>query len=535
MTLRTLLALSIALLIVISAPEARADCSTPTASESATDFDFTNHILRYCDGTDWVVLGGGIPTGTIAAFAATSCPSGWTEYTSARGRFLRGIDNGAGNDPDGTRSPSAVQTDAFQAHKHTYTTPSQYDDYVGGSGTSARISSTGQTTGYAADGANGTPRTASETRPKNVAVLFCQYQGGAPLVAKPSGAAGAIQFADGSGGLTSDANIVVSGGNVGIGTTSPTVKFEVHDATNNVGMEVESGSNFAFTNYKTSSGASVVGRGTGLYLTNYDNVSMAFSTNSTTRMTITGDGNVGIGTTSPEAPLDVASAGIRLNASRTISSTDNAQNLILYGGTAGNGANIELYGASHSGSPNYVVLDGDTILLRSQSGSQRMRIDSTATYFYQSDVRLTNIPSGSGTRPVCWNSSSGALTFGNPCTTSARRYKENIQPLSYGLDEVLKFRPVFFSYRREIDPDSSRKVGFIAEEMNDIVPEVTFWSKGQIESIDYAKLTAVLTHAIQELKADNDTLRTEVKAANDNQAAQIEALREEVERLKAAR
>ena len=43
-----------------------------------------------------------IPSGTIAAFAATSCPTGWSEYTPARGAFLRGIDNGAGRDPDGT-------------------------------------------------------------------------------------------------------------------------------------------------------------------------------------------------------------------------------------------------------------------------------------------------------------------------------------------------------------------------------------------------------------------------------------------------
>jgi hypothetical protein len=67
------------------------------------------------------------------------------------------------------------------------------------------------------------------TRPRNVAVLFCEYAGGAPLVAMPSGAAGAIQYADGSGGLDSDPNIVVSGGNVGIGTTTPEAKLVTVD------------------------------------------------------------------------------------------------------------------------------------------------------------------------------------------------------------------------------------------------------------------------------------------------------------------
>jgi len=60
---------------------------------------------------------GGVPTGTIMAFAGT-CPAGWTEYTAARGRFLRGIDNGAGNDPDGTRAAGATQADMVGPHTH---------------------------------------------------------------------------------------------------------------------------------------------------------------------------------------------------------------------------------------------------------------------------------------------------------------------------------------------------------------------------------------------------------------------------------
>ena len=144
-----------------------------------------------------------LPTGMIAPFAMSTAPTGWLECDGSavsratyanlfaalgtthgvgdgsstfnvpdlRGEFIRGWDNGKGTDSGRTFGSS--QTDAFQAHKHTYTTPQHYDDVVGGSGTSARISSTGQTTGYAADGANGTPRTASETRPRNIAMMYC--------------------------------------------------------------------------------------------------------------------------------------------------------------------------------------------------------------------------------------------------------------------------------------------------------------------------------------------------------------------------
>lgn len=144
-----------------------------------------------------------VSTGTVVPLGGTTVPTGWLECDGSavsrttyanlftaigttygvgdgsttfnlpdlRGEFIRGWDNGKGTDSGRTFGSS--QTDAFQAHKHTYTTPQNYDDLVGGSGSSARISSTGQTTGYAADGANGTPRTASETRPRNIALMYC--------------------------------------------------------------------------------------------------------------------------------------------------------------------------------------------------------------------------------------------------------------------------------------------------------------------------------------------------------------------------
>ncbi|OFZ56495.1 MAG: hypothetical protein A3D92_07560 [Bacteroidetes bacterium RIFCSPHIGHO2_02_FULL_44_7] len=46
---------------------------------------------------------------------------------------------------------------------------------------------------------------------------------------------------------------------------------------------------------------------------------------------------------------------------------------------------------------------------------------------------------------------------------------------------------------------TKRKVGFIAEEVNEIIPEVVIWEEGQIDGIDYAYMTAVLAKAVQEL------------------------------------
>lgn len=153
---------------------------------------YTSGTMQVCDGAEWGNVGIGVPTGTIAAFAAASCPSGWSEYTPARGRFLRGIDIlAAGIDPDGTRAAGNIQGDSFQGHWHQayvdltnregQNSGNTYFAWRGDSGgfnTQANDNGGDSMTRQAiSDGNNGTPRISTETRPKNVAVIFCQYAG----------------------------------------------------------------------------------------------------------------------------------------------------------------------------------------------------------------------------------------------------------------------------------------------------------------------------------------------------------------------
>lgn len=54
--------------------------------------------------------------------------------------------------------------------------------------------------------------------------------------------------------------------------------------------------------------------------------------------------------------------------------------------------------------------------------------------------------------------------------TSDRRDKENIEPISYGLTEVMLLNPVSFSWKN--DPEEKPKLGLIAQELQTVVPEV---------------------------------------------------------------
>ena len=150
--------------------------------------------------------------GTVAHFAASSTPAGWLKCNGAtvsrtayaalfsaigttygvgdgattfalpdlRGEFLRGLDDGRGIDV--SRAIGSAQTDAMQGHKHesaAYSSgginpygqggsPGTLGAYFSANTLPSLLSNTPYT-----DGSNGTPRTASESRPRNVAMLAC--------------------------------------------------------------------------------------------------------------------------------------------------------------------------------------------------------------------------------------------------------------------------------------------------------------------------------------------------------------------------
>jgi len=149
----------------------------------AGTIESTSGGVKFPDGTTQTSASSGIPSGLIAAFATTSCPTGWTEYTPARGRFLRGIDNGAGNDPNGTRAAGNQQADALQEMSGSF----KVRGVSGGIDTASGVFTTTAVNGsfpgpVASDSGGGfgtfdaslVARTSTETRPKNVAVTFCQ-------------------------------------------------------------------------------------------------------------------------------------------------------------------------------------------------------------------------------------------------------------------------------------------------------------------------------------------------------------------------
>ena len=123
-------------------------------------------------------------------------------------------------------------------------------------------------------------------------------------------------------------------------------------------------------------------------------------------------------------------------------------------------------------------------------------------------VVMTSLDNGAGTAYVCTTLASGALsTSTSACNPSSRRFKNNIENLNTGLEDLMKLRPVSFTYKPEMLIGEQNQVGFIAEEIVEIVPEsVGFDKQGLPYNVDYSKLTPLLTKAVQELNAKVDLL-----------------------------
>lgn len=83
--------------------------------------------------------------------------------------------------------------------------------------------------------------------------------------------------------------------------------------------------------------------------------------------------------------------------------------------------------------------------------------------------------------------------------------KKDIEPIKYGLEDVLRMQPRNFVFKKT----EQKAIGFIAQEMEYVIPEVVSGEEGS-KGLDYGALVAVMAKAIQELKAEIEELKEKV-------------------------
>lgn len=117
--------------------------------------------------------------------------------------------------------------------------------------------------------------------------------------------------------------------------------------------------------------------------------------------------------------------------------------------------------------------------------------------------------------------------------TSDARIKENITDSNIGLAELMRLHVKQFSLKA--DPKHTRVTGFIAQDMEKAYPDavqtngddgvVPLGKEAKPWMLDYGRVTPLIVNAVKDLKAINDNQAAEAK----KQAAEIEALRQALE------
>jgi len=321
---------------------------------------------------------------------------------------------------------------------------------------------------------------------------------------------------------TTTTGVAVTGDNSGSlqlatnnGTTAVTI-----DASQNVKIGA-TGTNGVLQLARTSDGATITNFKTDGTSGIIDSaVSTTFQINTVEAMRINSSRQVGIGTTSPTNPLHIVNSSANVNllnlvGTNTYTSTSlagegpfrfqntnttngNMSSFSNYDGNGNLNAQVNFVNINHSGVgsiaftvrnggsfPEAMRIDDEGALLINRttqanserfaitgnSGSQCMSLTSPITGAYD----MCNMINGNGQVGVI--QTNGSATSYN--TSSDYRLKENIAPMTGALAKVAQLKPVTYTWK--VDGKDSQ--GFIAHELQEVVPDCVTGEKDGIEDI----------------------------------------------------
>ena len=342
-------------------------------------------------------------------------------------------------------------------------------------------------------------------------------------------------------GFTGDTSAITIGttqfvkdtsGNIGIGTASPGQKVEIAVASGFGALQVSntSDSNRGGRLVATGSAAS----GNFAVNSTSSGYSLTFGIDSVEKMRLDSSGNLGIGA-SPTAKLTVSDGDLRLT--QTVGGDASGVNSYSLYFKTPSGDLAQLFATSEGGGgPSgfggalrfYTKTNNSTLSERARiTSSGEFLIGSTNTLgSCKASVLFTNgtnngfavydtASSGTANMVLFYRggsqvgsiASTSSTTAFNP--TSDISLKENIKPITNGLERVAKLKPVDYNWKSDGVLDN----GFIAQDL--LATEEFAHRCNAIETkengtkiygVDYMKFVAVLAAAIQELSAQNNAL-----------------------------
>jgi hypothetical protein len=275
------------------------------------------------------------------------------------------------------------------------------------------------------------------------------------------------------------------------------------------------------------------------------------------RMTIADTGDVGIGTTSPSGGLELSrpAADAFVVATTYKDGITDTQPAFLgrtARGTAGaptftfHGDAVGIFGGTGYGTTGFGFVDAAVVGLASENFTDTAR--GTALVFATTPLGTTSLKFVMGLRssgflgidtpqdadgvPTATDPLQvyGDARVGNAGTngclkrfdgtglvgtcSSDRRLKKDITPFGRMLDKVTALQPVHYFWRASEFPErhfgNSRTYGLVAQDVEQVLPELVATDSDGYKAIDYSKLPLLTIQAVKDLKSENDALKQRV-------------------------
>ena len=248
----------------------------------------------------------------------------------------------------------------------------------------------------------------------------------------------------------------------------------------------------------------------------------------TERMRILNDGNIGVGITTPSSMLHLFDGGTDTGITIQSAASANATSTITMMSRKSDNSNMNAVIQNEAGAFTFDTNSTERLRITS-GGDLRVGINSDmggvinashadgvaiGSANDQTYYRRIYGTSGANLDLKFWNGSNEGMlnNAGAWVNASDVSLKENIADIEYGIDTIKSLKPRKYTMKK----GGNSEVGFVAQEMESVVPEVVTTSENpdgdEIKGISYGQITAVLTKALQEAIAKIETLETKVAA-----------------------
>ncbi|HBK83764.1 MAG TPA: hypothetical protein DDZ41_09245, partial [Flavobacterium sp.] len=383
-------------------------------------------------------------------------------------------------------------------------------------------------------------------------------------------------------------NVLIGNGRLGIGTAAPNAALQLANVTSNRRIVLWENVNNDHQFFGLGINPSAFRLQVSEIGSDFTFNAGVTSTTSTELMRIKGNGNVGIGTSTPTEKLEVVGGSVRVENNMAFKVTNagelksggsnNPQSMVLSSGqnvaietanqtrvfvtsagnvgvgTAGPSAKLHVVGAG-GGSVDFkttgrIMIQSDNagiVFSKAATGlsysfagvdssipDHAFGISTPLAGMYVFNV-LQNGNIGIGTNAPAYTlhvngSVAGTAAYVN---LSDKRLKTNVQPITDALNKVMQLKGISFDWNQKADKtlelDNKNHLGFLAQEVEKVLPQVVSTAQDamQTKSVAYSDIVPVLVEALKELKAENDMLKLQLQ----DQSNSMNSIKEKLEVL----